>query len=421
VAKALGESGGLSIPGYEILAELGRGGMGVVYKARQIEPDRIVALKLILSGRASELMELARFRIEAEAIECLNHPNVIDIFQVGVHDGIPYLTLEYTAGGSLAAKVRGQTQPPRWSAELVRTLALTLQYAHDRGILHRDLKPANVLLAADGKPKLSDFGLAKFMVPMDQASVRVATITTSSADHLHEEAERAAIIAFLTRQRDNSPVPETQREQAIAESYSEHYSRARLGQTSPTELGRIVSAVRVFLSEVNEQSRGAAGRQHPLDDLTRDGAVMGSPQYMAPEQANGAKLDIGPRTDVYGLGAILYALLTGRPPFHGGTVVETLEQVRSLRPPAIGNEVSRDLVAICRKCLCKRVTRRYRSAAALADDLQRFLDGYRPIVRRPAMGPRKAVTEGPPTALPPAATNPPEDPAATRSWWQFWK
>jgi serine/threonine protein kinase len=421
VAKVSGEIDGLSIPGYEILRELGRGGMGVVHKARQIEPDRIVALKLILSGRGSELMELARFRIEAEAVECLNHENVIDVFQVGVHDGIPYLALEYAAGGSLATRVRGRPQPPLWSAELVRTLALALQHAHDRGILHRDLKPANVLLAADGTPKLSDFGLAKFMVPMDQASFRVATIATSTPDRLHAEAESAALMAFLTRQRESLSIPETQREEVIAGSYSEHYCRTRLGLSSPTELDRVMSAVREFLTEAREQGRGASGGRRPLDELTQDGAVMGSPQYMAPEQANGETLDIGPRTDVYGLGAILYALLTGRPPFHGATVAETLEQVRTQRPPAVGNDVSLDLVAICWKCLCKRVTKRYRSAAALADDLQRFLDGYRSSARRPAKGPSKSVTEGLTSALQPPAVRPQEGLATTRSWWRFGK
>src|SRR5262249_22789350 len=177
----------------------------------------------------------------------------------------------------------------------------------------------------------------------------------------------------------------------------------------------------VFLTEAHAQGRAAGEERRPLDELTRDGTVMGSPQYMAPEQASGETLDIGPKTDVYGLGAILYALLTGRPPFHGGTVAETLEQVRTQRPLAVGNEVSRDLVAICRKCLCKRVTRRYRSAAALADDLQRFLDGYRSSARRPGKGPSKAVTEGPTSALPPPAASQPEGSSTTRSWWQFWK
>jgi serine/threonine-protein kinase len=268
------------LEGLEILGMLGRGGMGVVYQARQTQLDRLVAVKMILDGAHAGAGERARFRREAEAVARLQHPGIVEIYQVGEHDGLPYLVLEYVGGGSLAQQLDGTPLPANRAAALVLALAEAVQHAHARGILHRDLKPANVLLNPDGTPKITDFGLAKRL-------------------------------------------------------------------------------------------QGDRGE-------TQAGAVLGTPSYMAPEQAEGQVGDLGPATDVYALGAILYELLTGRPPFKAASVLETLEQVRTLepvRPTALQASVPRDLETICLKCLEKLPRHRYASAEALTTDLQCFLKG----------------------------------------------
>jgi WD40 repeat protein/serine/threonine protein kinase len=277
----------VAVAGYEILEELGRGGMGVVYKARHLRLNRVVALKMVLAGAHAGADRLARFKTEAEAAARLQHANIVQIYEVGEQDGRPFLALEYVEGGSLAQKLDGTPQPPRAAAELVETLARTMQAAHDRGVIHRDLKPANVLLTADGTPKIADFGLAK------QLDV--------DAGH------------------------------------------------------------------------------------TPSGAILGTPGYMGPEQARGHTGAIGPPADVYGLGAILYECLTGRPPFKGATTLDTILQLlrdEPLPPRQLVPLVPRDLETVCLKCLAKEPARRYASAAALAEDLQRFLRGE-PVKARP--------------------------------------
>lgn len=276
-----------AIPGYEILKVLGRGGMGIVYEARQTALKRFVALKMILSGVQADEGERIRFRAEAEAVARLRHPNIVQIHEVGEHADRPFFTLEYVEGGSLAKSLAGEPQPPRIAAGLVETLAHGVHYAHEQGVVHRDLKPANVLMTAAGIPKITDFGLAK---QLDSDSAQ-----------------------------------------------------------------------------------------------TQTGAVMGTPSYMAPEQASGQTQMIGPPADVYALGAILYELLTGRPPFKSASVLDTLQQVREqepVPPSRLQPKVPRDLETICLKCLEKSPARRYASALALADDLDRFRQGL-PILARP--------------------------------------
>jgi serine/threonine protein kinase/formylglycine-generating enzyme required for sulfatase activity len=279
--------------GYELLGELGRGGMGIVYKARQLALNRFVALKMIRSGADATPAELARFHVEAHAVARLQHPNLVQIYEVGQQDGRPFVALEYLAGGSLAQKLGEAPLPPIPAAEMVHILSRAVQYAHQQGLLHRDLKPANILLATDGTPKIADFGLAKRL--------------------------------------EGEP-----------------------GLTVP-------------------------------EHLTESGAVLGTPSYMAPEQASGKSKDIGPHTDVYALGAILYETLTGRPPFQGTSRTETLLQVlwqEPVSPRRLQPKVPRDLETICLKCLQKEPGKRYASAAALADDLRCFLAGE-PIRARP--------------------------------------
>jgi WD40 repeat protein len=269
-----------AVRGYEVLGELGRGGMGVVYQARQAGLNRLVALKMILAGGHAGEQDLARFRAEAAAIARLRHPNIVQVYEIGDHDGLPFFSLEFVAGGSLAAKLNGTPLASRPAAELAEALARAVQAAHEGGVVHRDLKPANVLLTEDGTPKVTDFGLAK-------------------------------------------------------------------------QMG-------------SEQGQ------------TRSGSILGTPSYMAPEQAGGRSRDIGPAADVYSLGAILYECLTGRPPFRAETPLDTLLQVLAedpVPPRRLQPKVPRDLETVCLRCLHKDPARRYASARALAEDLRRFLGG----------------------------------------------
>jgi WD40 repeat protein/serine/threonine protein kinase len=316
--RSAGSAGGTDFPtisGYEILEELGRGGMGVVYKARQVRLNRLVALKMIRSGACAEPQERTRFRMEAEAAARLQHPNIVSIYEVGEQDGRPYCAMEYVDGGSLAQLLRGAPVPALSAARLVETLARAVQYAHDHRIVHRDLKPANILLQGSG--------------PGGQGPAY---------------REPASAPPSLTP----DPWPLTPK---IAD----------------------------FGLAKDLAGDGVSSFQ------TRTGEIMGTPSYMAPEQAEVKPREIGPAVDIYALGAILYELLTGRPPFKGESTLDTLEQVRTQEPVApsrLQPRLPRDLSTICLKALAKAPNRRYANAGALADDLRRFLDG-RPILARP--------------------------------------
>jgi eukaryotic-like serine/threonine-protein kinase len=275
------------IPGYRILGELGRGAMGVVFKAQQLQADRTVALKVMLDAERAGQEELARFQIEVQAAAKLQHPHIVQVYEVGTAGKMPYFTQEFLAGGTLSERIKNQLLSHRETAECMLQLSQAIGYAHSKGVVHRDLKPSNILLADDGALKVADFGLARRMEDQSQ--------------------------------------------------------------------------------------------------LTRDGAILGTPSYMAPEQASGSIHKIGPSCDIYALGAILYELLTGRPPFKGATVWEVVNLVRSAEPASptsLRPDTPKDLETICLKCLEKEPEKRYTRAADLAEDLRRHLN-HEPILARP--------------------------------------
>ncbi len=284
---------GMQIPGYDILDELGHGGMGIVFKARHKRLQRLVAIKLMLQADYAGKTARDRFDAEAQVVARMQHPNIVQVFEVGEIDGKPFFSLEFVDGGTLSEKVAKNLMRPKETATMMVTLARAIHYAHEHGIVHRDLKPGNVLLTEDGAPKIADFGLAKKL----------------------------------------------------------------------------------------EEDSG----------MTRMGTIVGTPSFMPPEQAAGEVNRVGKSADIYSLGAILYDLLTGRPPFKGANVIETLQLVRSqepLAPSSLQPGVPRDLETICLKCLQKDPARRYATAAELADDLQRYLKGE-PILARPIGTPER--------------------------------
>jgi serine/threonine protein kinase/tetratricopeptide (TPR) repeat protein len=312
-----------TVEGYEILGVLGRGGMGVVYKARQRGLNRLVALKMILAGSHAGADDLERFYREAEAIAHLQHPNIVQVYEIGERNGAPFIALEYLDGGSLQQKLTGMPLPPRTAAEIIKQLARAMDYAHQRGIIHRDLKPANILLKGPG---------------------------------------------------DDGRGAEKQDEGVTAKPPTYHKVGATLVQDSWL-LGPDTLKITDF---------GLAKRLEGDLGQTGTGAILGTPMYMAPEQAQGKIKELGPGVDIYALGAILYDLVTGRPPFKGATALDTLQQLQQVEPVPPGRlqpALPRDLEVICLKCLEKDRKRRYTTAGNLADDLQRFLDGQ-PIEAR---------------------------------------
>jgi len=298
---------------YELLEVIARGGMGVVYKARQKSLNRIVAVKMLLSGQFTQPQFVQRFRAEAEVVAQLQHPNIVAIHEVGEHDGQPFFSMDCVEGKNLAqvsAEFGARSAEFHRCAHWLKTIAEAVHYAHQRGIVHRDLKPSNVLIDAFDQPRITDFGLAKrFVVP-----------PLGGPDALQ-----------------------------------------------PAEAGT-------------------------ASELTVSGQVLGSPNYLPPEQAEGKHGQVGPPSDIYSLGAILYHLLTGRPPFQAESLTTLLKQVvetEPLAPRLLNPSIPRDLETICLKCLEKEAPRRYPTAQELADELGRFLNGQ-PVLAHP-IGPAGKV------------------------------
>jgi serine/threonine-protein kinase len=292
---------------YDLLSEAGRGGMGVVYKARHRRLHRLAAVKMLLSGPFASPKQKQRFRLEAELAARVRHPNVVQVYEAGTHDGQPYLAMEWVEGGTLAERLCGAPWPPAQVAPLVEAVARGVHAAHRQGVIHRDLKPGNVLLAACGF-----------------AGAKPQAATPKIAD----------------------------------------FSLARTLQAEP--------------------------------DLTGAGLVVGTPEYMAPEQAAGDGTRVGPAVDIYALGVVLYELLTGRPPFWGGSATEVLRAsslAEPARPRCVEPRVPRDLEAIALKCLRKEPARRYASAEELAEDLRRYREG-RPVAARPPRAAARAARRG---------------------------
>ena len=280
---------------YELLEEIARGGMGVVFKARQKNLDRLVALKMILEGQLASQVEIDRFKIEAQAAAQLDHPGIVPVYDHGQVDGRHYFAMGFVDGSSLDQRIKTQPVHDEEAAQLMVKIATAVDYAHQRNIIHRDLKPANILIDDHGNPRIADFGLAK--------------------------------------------------------------------------------------------------RRNRESQLTIEGQVLGTPSFMAPEQASGRDV-VTHSADIYALGAILYAILTGRPPFEGATIVETITSVIEQEPvqpsQVVSHEISKDLETICLKCLEKDPRDRYLSATELLDELKRFLGGE-PILARPLSGLEKVL------------------------------
>jgi serine/threonine protein kinase len=277
--RRMGPRSLISVTSYELLEEVGRGRMAVVYRARQIGFKRMVAVKVMRDALFAGRRERDRFRNEAEAIANLSHAHIVQVYNYGEHDHVPFFAMEYLEGGNLAQRLKRGRMSLREGVELIETLARAIHHAHLRGIIHRDLKPGNILFGADGTPKIADFSIAKYL--------------------------------------------------------------------------------------------------HGRGDPTETGAIMGTACYMAPEQAWGRSRRVKPAADIYALGAILYQVLTGQPPFRGETALETLAQVRDALPLAPSQRqpgIPPELDAICLKCLRKEPGRRYPSALALAEDLRRYLE-----------------------------------------------
>jgi serine/threonine protein kinase len=344
--------------------------MGVVYFATRNDNDYKYAIKMLLVGRDASIEELARFRIEAEAYACLNHPYIVKIRDVGVVSGCPFLAMDYAENGCLSDYMaRLPSLDITWRVMTIKNVADALIHAHSRRILHRDLKPANILIASDGTPRISDFGLVKFSAPLSAVNQSCCTFQVSALDeHLLRMTNENKHL--LPAEDNDDPV------KTLAMKCAK-----RSGLT--TESFNL-DAVHTFVKRSVETRRFSGELSPMLDDMTRHGTVMGSPHFMSPEQAEGRVDDIGPHTDVYGLGATLYQVVTGKTPVSGSNAWEIVRNVSTQQlvlPNAIDSNVSEDLSFVIMKALDKEADRRYANMEMFSEDLGRILEGRAPLAR----------------------------------------
>ena len=415
---------------YELLELLGRGTMGVVYKCWYAAFSHPVAVKLMLRGRGACFEELARFRIEAEALSCLEHDNILRILDVGVIDGCPYVTTDFASQGTLSAYIDANPQSADWSVDTIRRISLALHHSHERRILHRDIKPTNILIMGDGTPKVSDFGLAKFAAPLVGCILDPYIFGDLDASDFFDIQEQLGRFAAELRQEYRDVYAE--RETLIQDLLKSCMARTRLPRDAIDE-----SAIIDFMTNVAGQNSQPGAkrwyRQPHLQNLTTPGGTLVTPQFMSPEQVCGRHDVIGPTSDVYSLGATLYYLITGHSMF-SGSLHEVLKQVRSDRDwprPAkqVSPQVSDAVDAVIWKCIQKNPQARYHDCKELADDLQCRLDGGMPptLMRRnlrqkPADAETRKYDDLFVRAFPQKQSDKDESiPASTKRWLQFWK
>lgn len=363
------------IPGYQLLDRLGAGGMGVVYAATRHGVDAKYAIKMLLKGWDASIHDLARFRIEAEAYACLKHDCIIKIRDVGIVSGCPYLVMDFAENGSLEKYLKQKPDLDiTWRVQTIRRAADALAHAHGRRILHRDLKPANILISADGTPRVTDFGLVKFSVPVSSVSASCCTMpSVSELDQTLGQliAENRRILPVDSDCNDLNTIIRTLASQCA--------DRSELS-TATFDF----EAVEAFLKRSVETRRFSRELLGTLDDLTQTGAVMGSPQFMSPEQAKGLTEQLGPQTDVYGLGATLYYVLTGRAPVTGKNAWEIVRNVpvaEHVPVSTINNAVSEELSLVVMKAIETNPENRYPNMEMFGEDLDRVLNGRPPLAR----------------------------------------
>lgn len=341
------------ITGYHLQSCLGEGGMGTVYRAWEVKGRRQVAIKVIRSLYGSELGLLARFRIEAEAVACLRHENIVPVREIGVSEGIPFMVLTYESGGNLKEAIPQYIGKQLWAATMAAGIAKGLHHSHRLGILHRDLKPHNVLLTSDGVPRITDFGLAKF------------TLTGKSRERLRDESILPGIQGSLL-QLQEFPRKDIQ-QQDIVRAAHECFIECDPALAETISEKDVVDFVATAVRQIEETETEF------LHEPTREGELLGTPFYMAPEQTLGSSSAYGPETDIYAVGVILYEMLTGKPPFVERNLNTLFTQIRTQEPAPPPRKVPRLLSDICMRCLAKPKEERFASAKELAEALDSFI------------------------------------------------
>lgn len=364
------------IPGYTVHRQLGRGGMGIVYQAVADDSNEPVAIKLILQGRGADYVSLARFRIEAEAMACLDHPHIIRVLKVGVVNACPFMVTEYAEHGTIGDFISRSPQSIDWCVNAVRQIALGVHHAHARTMIHRDIKPSNILIMADGTPKITDFGLVKFRSSIQQLAA------ASRAPHINGSFfEFDQLLNLLAV--EGAPDGDTQ-VVSVDVMMKEFFERTGV-QFEPSGIDQIKDFLESTQLQVTQKGRDESEAEFPqLEYLTHPGELMGSPQFMAPEQVDRHSESIGPATDVYALGATLYWLLTGEPIVSGKSLYEILKKIPTEFPTPLRDLNERIPIAVesvVWKAIQKRTPPRYANCKLFADELECCLTGVKPAAQ----------------------------------------